>query len=236
MLNMSELKSGLKSHLKSNMTLEGYSEADYSQASSVGKYQVMLNPESIKIDREVKYSEEQVPNTSDSSYKYDSTPGATLSFDLVIDCTGVVDLERLDMSKEMASLNKIIYFYNGKIHRPNYVKVVWGKLQFQGYLTNYNTTFTLFKPNGNPIRAEVSLTFKSYMTAKAVAKKDEKNSPDLTHLVEVTEGMTLPLICQKVWGNPHYYIQVARHNNLNKFRNLQPGTTLVFPPLVEEGG
>jgi len=42
----------------------------------------------------------------------------------------------------------------------------------------------------------------------------------------------LPLMCQTIYDSPAYYLQVARFNNLVDFRNLEPGTEIIFPPVV----
>lgn len=39
---------------------------------------------------------------------------------------------------------------------------------------------------------------------------------------------------QKIYGDPAYYIQIAKVNNLNNFRKLKTGTNLKFPPIKEE--
>lgn len=50
------------------------------------------------------------------------------------------------------------------------------------------------------------------------------------HLVQV--GDTLPDLCNQIYNSPSYYVQVAKYNGLNKFRNLKSGTQLIFPPIV----
>jgi nucleoid-associated protein YgaU len=47
----------------------------------------------------------------------------------------------------------------------------------------------------------------------------------------VRDGDTLPLLCERIYGDPGYYIDVARFNGLVHFRCLEPGTRLHFPPL-----
>jgi len=47
----------------------------------------------------------------------------------------------------------------------------------------------------------------------------------------VAPGDSLPLMCYRIYGDSRYYIQIAKFNRLNDFRNLQPGTRISFPPL-----
>lgn len=216
------------------MKITGYTDENFQQAFAGQPYTVMINPDTIKWQRGIEYNEQQAPNTSAPSQKYKSTPVEKLNFDIVIDCTGIVDSKRVDMAQEISSLESIIYTYNGKIHRPNFVKVQWGKsLVFKGVLKSMDTSYTLFKPDGSPLRAKLSLGFSEYISPQSVEELDAKKSPDITHLISVVEGNTLPQLCEETWNDDSYYIQVAQYNDLNKFRNLKGGQKLIFPPIIQ---
>jgi hypothetical protein len=216
------------------MKITGYTDENFQTAFSGQPYTLMINPDSVKWARGVEYNEQQAQDTSTASPRYKSTPSDKLNFDIVIDCTGVVDSARTDMFAEIGALEQIVYTYNGQIHRPNFVKVQWGKnLTFKGVLTSFDTSFTLFKPDGSPLRAKISLGFMQYIAPSTADKLEKKGSPDVTHLVTVTEGMTLPQLCQNIWNDDAYYVQVARYNDLDKFRNLKGIEKLIFPPIIQ---
>lgn len=216
------------------LKITGYTDEDFQQAFEGDPYTVMINPDSLKWNRSVEYNQQQAQDSSSASQRYKNTPSDKLSFDIVIDCTGIVDTTRTDMKKEMSALEAIVFTYNGKIHRPNYVKIQWGKdLIFKGVLVSFDTSYTLFKPDGSPLRAKISLSFTQYLSPQTVQKVDAKKSPDVTHLVDVVEGMTLPQLCQQVWYDEFYYVQVAKYNGLNKFRNLKGIDQLIFPPIIQ---
>jgi hypothetical protein len=219
------------------MTLTAFEDGQFkTEAGGIKngpKYVVMMNPESIKHGRTIEYSTEQVPDSSKSADKYKHSPGGTLSFDLVLDCTGVVDSKRVDMETEITHLEAVIYQYNGKIHRPNFVQICWRKDRlFQGVLTSFETTYTLFKPNGAPLRAKLSLAFKAYTDTCVRIKKEQKNSPDMTHLVDVVAGDTLGQLSQRIYNSADYTVALAQFNGLDKFRQLPTARQLIFPPLV----
>jgi hypothetical protein len=216
------------------ITITGYTDEEFLKPVSGQQYTAMINPESITWNRAIEYNEEQPPNTSSASQKYKSTPCDKLNFDIVIDCTGIIDPNRLNLTSEIKLLEQTVYTYNGKIHRPNFVKVQWGKdIIFKGVLTMFDTTYSLFKPTGSPLRAKVSLHFSQYISPGTVEKLDKPTSPDITHLVTVQQGMTLPQLCEQVWNDDSYYIHVARYNGLNKFRNMAGIQTLLFPPIIQ---
>lgn len=214
------------------MKITGYTDEEFQNKFSASPYTFMINPDTIKIQKNIEYNEQQAPATSSASQKYKSSPSDKLSFEIVIDCTGVVDATRTDMATEIESLETIIYTYNGKIHRPNFVKVQWGQnITFNGVLDSIDVSYTLFKPDGNPLRAKISLSFSQYVSAQTVTMTDAPESPDLTHIVTVSQGMSLPQLCEKVWNDDSLYIQVAGFNKLNKFRNLNGIDKLIFPPV-----
>jgi len=217
------------------LKITGYTNDSFTQKLQGQPYSLMVNPESIKWNQRVDYNTKSAVNTSSPSQTYSSTPSRTLSFDSVIDCTGVIDSKRTAMSKEIKKLENIVYTYNGKIHRPNYVQIQWGKfITLNSVLKSFDTTYTLFKPDGTPLRAKVSFTFEEYLSPCKVEKKDNKSSPDMTHLVKIKEGDSLPQLCNKIWEDPTMYIQLARFNKLNKFRKLIASEELIFPPIIQE--
>ena len=223
--------------MPTNMRIVAYKDDKFSAKVSGGEYEVMLNPESIKQGRSIQYNEEQPLDSNGPSQKYAKTPGETLSFELVIDCSGVVDSSRLDLPSEMKQLSNVVYDYNGDIHRPNFVTVSWGEsLVFQGVLTSFDSSYTFFKPDGTAIRAKVSLAFTSYINPQLRAKEENKKSPDMTHHIQIVDGDSLPGISQNIYGSPYHYVQLAEFNGLNKFRQLQSGSQLTVPPLVPASG
>jgi nucleoid-associated protein YgaU len=73
---------------------------------------------------------------------------------------------------------------------------------------------TLFKPSGEPLRAKLQMTFKSFITNEEEAKKANRSSPDLSHVVEVKAGDTLPLLCHRIYKDSSYYLEIARIKNI----------------------
>ena len=152
---------------------------------------------------------------------------------MIFDGSGVVDKNKTNILKEIETFRKLVYDYNGDIHKSNYLKIMWGSNPaFQCHLTSLSITYKLFRPDGTPIRAEAKASFKNFEDPKMIAAKEDSKSPDMTHLVTVVAGDTLPALCYKIYGQRDQYMKVARFNNLINFRNLKPGTRISFPPLV----
>lgn len=220
--------------------ITGFQDKEFTKKiDGQNSYTFMMNPDSIKLQRTIDYNEEQPPGSLTPSQRYRSTAGDKLNFDIVIDCTGIVSPERVNMEKEISALEYIVFTYDGEIHPPNYVVIQWGKwdkgngVVFKGVLNSFDTSYTVFRQDGSPLRAKASLIFSKYLSLSTAKKKSKKESPDVTHHILVKEGVTLPLLCYNVWNDDSYYTQVARFNNLNKFRNLKGIRMLIFPPIIQ---
>jgi hypothetical protein len=212
---------------------EGKVSVDANDDFDYGKtFTVMLNPASYKQNEGIKYNKQETPGQVDSTQPFHATSPKKLDFSIIIDGTGVVgDSANQDVASKIDELNEVVYKYDGSNHEPNHVRVLWGKLKFFGRLESMSIDYTLFAHGGKPLRAEIALSFVSFLTAKEEALQKKKNSPDVTHIVTIKAGDTIPRLCSRIYGNGGYYKQVARINNITNFRNIRPGATLHFPPL-----
>lgn len=197
-------------------------------------FQVMINPAGYKRQLSIDYNKKKTLGQANAEPKFSAVCPENLTLEnLVLDGTGVVEQASYRSVKEMIDgLLKVIYNYDGKQHEPNYVRLLWGTFIFFGRAESISIDYTMFKPSGEPLRAKVSLGFTGWMSSEESSLRANQSSPDLSHLVEVAMGDTLPLLCSRIYNDSSYYREVARVNNLTNFRNLEPGQVLRFPPLV----
>ena len=128
--------------------------------------------------------------------------------------------------------------YDEKKHNTRYLRLVWGSLTLlrsnqyalDCVLKNASIQYKLFKPDGTPLRVIITATFTEALSNELVGLEFPKSSPDLTHVRIVKEGDTLPALVYDIYGNFKYYLEVAKANSLQNFRDLQPGQKLFFPP------
>jgi hypothetical protein len=197
---------------------------------------LLINPSEFKLSRRTRYAGSVPMGDTGSGRNFSRMQPARLDFSTVFDGTGVVPIPQNlslppEVEDQLNALNDVVYTYNGKEHEPNVVWVLWGRLSFYGRLTSFDIEYTLFRPSGAPLRAKANLSFQGYKNPQEATLEANMSSPDLSHLVVVTEGDTLPLLCHRIYGDSRYYVEVARFNGLPTFRALKPGLTLHFPPL-----
>lgn len=213
------------------LTMEGFKDKSFSE--SVGTYVAMINPEKYTEKFRVEYNDEQSPGSPNAVIKYRRSLPSDLDFELIFDGTGVVNQKRTQLMSELGKFKRIVYDYNGDIHSPNYLKLTWGKaLKYQCRLTSLSINYTLFKPDGTPLRAKASVGFRNYIAPEKLEAEKDNHSPDLTHEVLIKAGDNLPLLSKKIYGDSKYYLKVAKYNKLINFRDLVPGSTIFFPPLT----
>lgn len=196
-------------------------------------FQALINPAGYDHNFAVRYTQSTVLGATGGEKKFNVAQSEKLNLKaLVLDGTGAVPGALIPVKDQVNSLRKAVYNYVGTNHEPPILQVVWGSLLFYGRVESLKFDYTLFAPNGEPLRASISLSFVEYTTPAEEVKEKAAGSPDLTHLVMVRAGDTLPLLCERIYRNPAYDQQVARINNLTTLRQLEPGMRLRFPPLA----
>lgn len=227
---MAGISTGLKKKLKiSPCTVDDSGNVNVDEGAA---FEVMLNPASYSHAYSIGYNKKEALGQLGSDAKFSGIKPEKVNFDIVIDGTGVVQLVGAkDVKTQVQELTDIVYKYDGDNHEPNHVRLLWGSLIFFGRLESMSVEYTLFKPSGEPLRAKIKLAFSGFMSKEEEALRAKRSSPDLSHVIEVRAGDTLPLLCYRVYKDSSYYLEVARVNDITNFRALTPGSKLHFPPL-----
>ncbi|HUQ10062.1 MAG TPA: hypothetical protein VM146_07075 [Steroidobacteraceae bacterium] len=214
-------------------------------------YVLQVNPGTYTLNKSIVYSRltGQGDTATESLYKH--TPPASLSFEFLFDGTGVVPepselgdvplvgaiasklsgAKKFEVIHEIRRFDRLVHEFDGKIHRPRELLLVWGTLAFPCVLTSASYRYTLFRPDGSPLRAIASCSFCEHVPRTMAERKKNPTSPDLTHLRDVRDGDTLPAMANEVYGKPELYLEVARVNKLVNFRRLRSASRVAFPPV-----
>jgi nucleoid-associated protein YgaU len=118
-------------------------------------------------------------------------------------------------------------------HAPPRIQFTWGLgLSFKAIVESVQQTFTLFNPNGLPLRATLSMVFREYKTLEDQLAELKLQSADHTKIHVVQRGETLSAIATKQYGDPREWRTIANFNpEVTNPRQPAPGTRLVIPPL-----
>lgn len=204
---------------------------------------VMFNPESYSISKSVTWSPPQ--SSGGSGGKTDrkvNAPSLTfggggsrqLSLELffdVSDRSGHPDVRT--ESNQIVGLTRMIRGDQGSEEPPRVCEVSWGQaptesdFPFRGVITSLTQKFTLFSSNGNPLRANLNVTFLEFLPPE---EDQRRTDPELTSHI-VRRGETLSTIATEVYGEPTQWRNIATANRLSDPRNLGPwiGQRLIIP-------
>lgn len=225
------------------LTIRAYRRSERNRSTHIDDFEAMFNPASYSQKYEIQYGAHQSLGSGGSQQKFTGIKPVTLNLKLILDDTGVHDiglslLSKLDsVTQRVNKFLSLVYHLDGDIHESRYLSVQWGDLAYWGdykfdcRLSSVNIAYTSFNKDGTALRAELDVTLVSDQDVAKLRRKENKNSPDLTHSRVVKTGDTLPLLCKEIYGKSSYYLVVAKANNLDNFRSLTPGQTLIFPPL-----
>jgi hypothetical protein len=212
------------------LTIISFEKADYSDKKPSGKFKAYVNPSEITLSYEIEYDSANGAGTTSSRMNFKKAKPGDMALTFFLDGTGA-NGKKIEVQEKINEFQQVTG-YNGKIHRTSYLKVMWGTLQIKRcVLKSASIAYKLFKPDGIPLRAVITANFTDNSDDKTSQAIAQNQSSDLTHVRLVKAGETLPSLCEQIYGDPHYYLEVARANKIDNFRNLTPGIKVFFPPL-----
>jgi nucleoid-associated protein YgaU len=205
-------------------------------------YPVMYNPEKFTRNIRTNYQPRQVPGDKNEEQSFESLGADQVSFEFLFDATGAsVNSINGDVAKAVGGVDVEIELFlsltqsvDPETHQPRKLTLVWGTYILNCRLTGATITYTLFSPLGRPLRATVNATFRGDELRILQSAFDKIFSSDLTKVRIVKSGETLAKIAYDVYGDPKYYIELAKVNGITNFRSLEPGLEIILPPLEKQ--
>ena len=118
--------------------------------------------------------------------------------------------------------------------QPPICEVSWGgkplenpNFPFIGVVTNLVQNFTLFKSDGKPLRANLTVTF-----TESINEEKDRNQTDPEQTTRIIKrGDTLSSITAEVYSDPTLWRIIAETNRLDDPRHLEIGKPLNIPKL-----
>lgn len=193
---------------------------------------VLFNPTEYSLSNGMQYTEKSIPGRSHPIGQYIAGNSRTLNVSLYFDTYQPPDLD------DFTERGLDVTFYTGKIlalmtkneSQTTLPKVVfsWGSLNFEGILTDVKENYTMFLPDGTPVRAKLDITMKS-VPQEAPSETDNASASEETQVV-VVEGDTLCGIAEQNYGSSGYWRQIAVRNGILNPLSLKEGEVLILPP------
>ena len=210
-------------------------------------FEVQFNPTEFSLDKGAQIAEIAIPGLDSPLLQFVRGQNEKMSLDLFFDTTekgmGPGATSVTTLTDHIYELVKI----EPAGHAPPICTFVWNskfpgadisahagnqrRTNFQCVIESIKQKFTLFNPEGIPLRATLTLTLREYKTLDQQLHQLNLSSPDRTHSHVVQQGDTLPSIAGRYYRKPGEWRHLAEANELEDPRRLIVGAFLTIPPL-----
>ncbi len=109
----------------------------------------------------------------------------------------------------------------------------WGTMwSFKAVVASIAQKFTMFLPDGTPVRATLDVTFKQVEDEGLYPKQNPTSGGVPGHRTyTIKEGDTLDWIAAQEYGQASHWRYIAEVNGIDNPAKLRPGTVISLPPL-----
>lgn len=205
---------------------------------------VQFNPSELSFAKAAQFADIAIPGLPMAISQFVRGDAETLSLELLFDATEQgMGSGKAGVTEAVNSFHQFVQI-DGDKHAPPLVRVSWGAQfpgnaiangaepegHFDALVLSVGRKFTLFAPDGVPLRAVVTLSLKEYVSLARQIAAVNYRSPDHTRTHVLQEGETLALIAHDAYGDSCKWRVIAEHNDITDVRSVAPGTVLSLPP------
>jgi len=200
-----------------------------------------FNPTEIQHGKQNTFAEVAIPGLVAPPIQYVRGASEKLAFDALVDTSDTLADVRSAYVYPIRALMNI----DKDLHAPPVINFVWlaptngadkqlllDLSSISWVIESLNVTYTLFTPDGIPLRAKLAIALKEFTTVEAQAQAFPKSSPDVEKTYAVRRGDTLTSIAETALGGGRRWRAIADANGLSDPRTLSPGRLLLIPRLT----
>jgi hypothetical protein len=184
-----------------------------------------FNPTEYQIQKGNAFQEIPIPGLESPPVQYIRGNAEKLSVEVLADTSDSLE----DVREKYVTPVRRLLDIDPDLHAPPIVAFTWDREVFRGVLESVQVAYTLFSPEGVPLRAKMSLAFKEYRSVEVQVKERPKGSPDFDKAYQVRAGDTLERIAGAAYRDPTRWRAIALRNGIDDPRRLPPGLLLTIP-------
>lgn len=208
------------------------------KAGGEGEIKFTFNPNEFTIAKTASWERKpQRGATTTAMPQFTGSEPATLSLEVFFDAgefsspTVAKDVQRL--LDTVTPLPKTI---SSNRPSPPWVVFGWGKfMSFVAIVKQVSAKYTLFRPDGTPIRAAVTLSLEEVPTDPPPKQNPTSGALSAHRMHTMVAGDSLPSVAQREYGDPTRWRDLAAANGIDDPMRLPPGTTLLVPTDPDAG-
>lgn len=200
----------------------------------------LFNPKELSVEKSNQFAEINIPGLSSPIFQFVRGNARSVTMDLFFDTyeegvdvrfftDRITGWDAGSMFSRLPDMAKGLMDIDSGLHAPPVCLFIWGAFIFQCIIERVLKRFTMFLPEGIPVRATLSVTLKEYREVDVQVKEIAFESADLTKRWTVRQGDSLWSIAAKEYGDPAKWRMIAEANEIDNPRILSPGQELVIP-------
>lgn len=212
-----------------------YAFGDENHAGSeIGRFVLPINPESYKRSHQIQLEDTQNPGAQSNNSKHARTTPEEFNLEFMLDGTKTVEgnmMMDVPVSKQVKQFLDLTYKMNGDIRKPNFLKIVWDDdFVFDCQLSKADVNYTLFRPDGSPLRAKVSATFREHKAPK-IKVSEEGRVSNTQNRVEnaLGSGNRLANVVKSA-SSSNKIMDIAKANDMANLRKTLPDNAQLVVP------
>ena len=191
-------------------------------------FPVEFNPTELTFSKSAQIAEIAIPGLDAPLLQFVRGQSETVKLDLFFDVTDLAVADVRILTTPFYQLVKV----QPKTHAPPRIRFIWGAgLSLRAIVESVERRFTLFRADGVPLRAQMTLALREYKTLEDQLADLNLQSSDHTKERLVIEGDTLASLAQAEYGDFREWRRIADENpEVRDPLNLRPGTVVRIPP------
>jgi hypothetical protein len=216
------------------MAAQTFEKAKIINLNNSKEVECHFNPAEFTIAKMAKWRPKESSGRDTPRLVYSGGEAQDMTITFLFDTTATGgDRDVRDEYKELINMVKVDRSKENRTTgqgEPPKVRFHWGNfLAFDAVITKLDQKFTMFAPQGTPVRSEVTVTFKQVGEETRGQNPTTRTETRKTRVV--LEGETLDWIAYQEYGDTAYWRHIAETNNLDDPLALYPGQILKLVPL-----
>ena len=212
------------------------------QIDGSAPFDVLFNPTEYSISKSNEWKFEKVTGTAFTPPAFGGGNPRELTLNLLLDASLLGKTQHVrGITDQLFRMMEVPGGSGGgsSSAAPPFITFTWGsETTFKSVCTSLTVAYKLFRPNGDPIRADVKMTLKQAEAASTASSTGANRGTNPTtrakagHGVHtVKDGDTLPSIAYEAYGDATVWRAIADANGVENPLHLRRGRALSLPRL-----
>ena len=212
------------------------------QIDGSAPFDVLFNPTEYSISKSNEWKFEKVTGTAFTPPAFGGGNPRELTLNLLLDASLLGKTQHVrGITDQLFRMMEVPGGSSGgsSSAAPPFITFTWGsETTFKSVCTSLTVAYKLFRPNGDPIRADVKMTLKQAEPASTASSTGANRGTNPTtrakagHGVHtVKDGDSLPSIAYDTYGDATVWRAIADVNGIENPMHLRRGSALSLPKL-----